>query len=148
MMDQNGYLELVLYPSPISMFSVTLLPFIFNKQRFLKMATLYSLGIYWADNCVFLFAMGLQLFFLVPYNYLKIAFQLVKLTFTMVSQSEGPAVPFELSSKLLIVHIGVLCYLLPLWLIMGPLFLIYAFLKDFYYVFQSLRVKNNMVNKN
>jgi hypothetical protein len=137
-MDQNGYLELVLYPSPISVFSAALLPFIKRKQTFLKIAKVFSLFIYWLENVVFLIGVSLQLLLLIPYNYFKTAFQVIRLSFTMVSQSDGPALPFQLSPRLLLVHLSVLSYLLPLWVTLGLPFLTFAFFKDLYNILKSL----------
>lgn len=139
MLNTNGYLELVLYSSPISIFTLILMPFLFNKGKFLKVSQWLSIFMYWFDNFFFLTFAIMHLILLIPYNYVTKALSVIRVTFTMGASTQGPVRPFTLSLWLLIPYMGTLAYILPLWLIMGPPFLIMAFFKDIYYIIKAMK---------
>lgn len=134
MLDQNGYLELILYPSPLSFFTTLLVPFIRNKPLFRRLSHRMSIAIFWFENVFFLGGMMVQLALLIPYNYCVTTFQILRLTLTLGQSSDGPRPPFEVSSRHMLPYFLTMLYLLPLWLVMGPPFLLLAFFKDLFYI--------------
>ena len=60
----------------------------------------------------------------------------------MGSPSEGPGLPFTVGSKQLLMNVVTLLYHLPLWVVIGPFFLLYALASDVTYVVKAMRATN------
>ena len=46
--------------------------------------------IYWIENCLLLSVIAVYLGLLIPFNYVRIGFQIIRLSLSMGSSSEGP----------------------------------------------------------
>ena len=77
--DEWGYTELIVHAPPTNVFLIFLLPFIFDKHKMKLWAFRYSMVVFWVENIYFIIQFFLNELFLVPYNYLRIAFQTLKL---------------------------------------------------------------------
>jgi hypothetical protein len=72
--DEWGYTELIVHAPPTNVFLIFLLPFIFDKHKMKLWAFRYSMVVFWVENVYFITEFLLNELFLVPYNYLRIAF--------------------------------------------------------------------------
>ena len=113
--DTNGYTELVIYPPPFSMLSVLLLPFVMSKKWMKWMAYKYSRMIFWIENVIYISLMGVNFLILIPFTYFKITFNIIRIG--------------SLLSTIM---------LMPLWLLLGPFYLVYAFNRDLFNFGRSL----------
>lgn len=78
--DTWGYTELIVHAPPTNVFQIFLLPFIFDKQKMKKWAFRYSMIVFWVENIYFIIEFFISEMLLVPYNYLRILFQTLKLS--------------------------------------------------------------------
>lgn len=73
LMDQHGYAELVIHPSPLNAFSVFLLPFTFRSHFMKRPAEIFSKAMFWLENVLFyLLVFVLKELALCPWVYLKV----------------------------------------------------------------------------
>ena len=117
MNDQWGYEELVIYPPPMCFFTCFLTPFVFKKEWMKAVSRIYSQIAYWQENMFLIVFFLLYCLSLIPVVYYKILFNILRIG--------------SLVNTLMLV---------PVWLIFGPLFLIYALVMDMRYFINSLAI--------
>lgn len=119
--------ELFIRPSPICFGSILLLPFLSSDKWYKKIAQVLNFGLYWFENILFISCLAIGLIALTPFNYAKTTFEIISLSlsFGRGTFSKGPSPkvgPYILSMS----------YILPLWLVIGPVYLFAIFWKDLY----------------
>lgn len=77
--DDWGYTELIVHAPPVNFFLIFLIPAIFNREKMKRWALNYSITVFWAENVFFIFDMLVRELCLVPYNYLRVSFFVLKL---------------------------------------------------------------------
>ena len=77
--DDGGYTELIVHAPPVNFFLVFLMPAIFSKERMRKWAHNFSIMNFWAENFFFILWMFIKELMLVPFNFLRTAWSILKL---------------------------------------------------------------------
>jgi hypothetical protein len=117
--DEWGYTELIVHAPPTNVFLILLVPFIFNKEKMRYWAEKYSKVVFWVENIYFIIEFFLKELILVPYNYVRIAFQ----TLSLADYRD--------------------IHLFFIWVIFGFFYLLfYGVTTDMYYFFKILRNYN------
>ena len=112
MLDPNGYDEIVIHPAPLNLLTFILLPFMIKGTIMKGAAKAFSKFMFWFENLIYLVAFIGYEFILTPLIYFKVMFNVCKMC--MINQ---------------------LFPLLLFWFTCGPLYLVFAVLKDtFYYI--------------
>lgn len=134
---QSSRAELVIRSSPICFGSILLVPFIRSDRWYQAIADVLNKGLYWFENILFIGLMAIGLIVLIPFNYIKTAIEVISLSLSFgrgtFSKSHTPGVgPYILS----------LSYIVPLWLTLGPIYLVAIFCKDLYCFCKCLAYRN------
>jgi len=69
--DGWGYSELVTNPAPLNMVMVVVLPWIFNKPMFKKVADIISKTFFWIENLAYMVVLVAYSYMLIPLIYVK-----------------------------------------------------------------------------
>ena len=99
----------------MNFFTFFLLPFMLKPSLMRSASDLYSKANYWFENFFYLFAFMFYELFLIPFVYLKVIYNIIKVS--MLKQ---------------------LFFLLAFWLFVGPIYLIFAAFKDAFYFIKIL----------
>ena len=79
MLDKWGYHELVIHPPPINFFTIFLIPTMFQKSLMKRASEVFSRFMFWMENIVFIFFFILYEFLLVPFIYLRLVYNILRL---------------------------------------------------------------------
>ena len=79
MIDNQGYDEFVIHPSPINLSTLTLVPFYFRSSNQRNIEFFPKL-MFWSENMVMLAVFFVYLILLIPIVYVKMLYNLVKMT--------------------------------------------------------------------
>ncbi|CDW75745.1 UNKNOWN [Stylonychia lemnae] len=75
--EEPAYGELVLHPPPLSYGCIILLPFVRNRRKMLKLSRLFSMVMFWIENCIFIPFFILFEIIMIPLAYLKTALSIL-----------------------------------------------------------------------
>lgn len=78
--DQHGYQELVIHPAPLNVFALILLPFTVSRAAMKRMASLYAILYFWAENMLFLALFLAYEVMLIPYIIVKVFVTIMRLS--------------------------------------------------------------------
>lgn len=115
MQNEWGYSYLVILPPPLNIFSLFIIPSVFRKGLMRRSAEVFGKFIFWFENMFYLICMLVYLFLLAPFIYLRIIVSIIRLASFLN-----------------------MAWLLALWIVLGPLFLMYGIAKDMFYFMKTL----------
>lgn len=96
-----------MYPAPVNCFAAVLLPFVYNKERMKVMARHFSVFMFWLENSIYICLFFLYSAAHIPWVYLKTSFNLLKMGSILHAMM-----------------------IIPLWVLLGLFYLLYALVKD------------------
>ena len=113
--NEDRYYELVLHPAPLNFFTFFIYPFIFKASWMQQASKVYSKFNYWFENFFLILVFVLVELLLCPLVFFKVIFNIFKMS--MMKQ---------------------LAPLLLFWIVVGPVYLVFAVLKDCFYFVKIL----------
>lgn len=117
MQDEWGYEELVVHPPPINYLTGLLYLSVFKDNMMLRSSKSFSKVIFWLENlCFYIVWMLVYEALLIPLIYIKLVYSIMRVE----------------SNKLNAF------FLVFVWLIIGPVYLVLGLIKDMYYYFKVL----------
>ena len=78
--DTFGYSVLIIYPPPVNLLLLFILPFIFKKDKFKKYAHLFSMINFWMENLILIIYHLFYEIYLMPVVYFRILVSLCKVS--------------------------------------------------------------------
>lgn len=113
--DDHGYGELIIHPVPINACTLLLIPFALKKSIMKKAAELFAKAMFWIENFFYIVIFFMYEFCLVPYLYIKMFSNIVKLS-----------------------NASLMLPLILLWSLFGFLYLFLMIFKDMFYFLKIL----------
>lgn len=111
-LDTNGYEEFVIYPSPINLLTIGLIPFMFQKSDN-RYSNIFSKCMFWIENFFFILGFFVYLVIMMPLIYFRLLYHF-----------------FRSMKWYNFLWIGII------WVIFGVLILPFYVVKDMYYFLQ------------